>query len=76
MSDWYELIGQTPVRIEGDIIECARRFEGMDRRVDETRVFGCIVSTIFLGLDHNYPGGRGRPMLVRDDGPVARRGRI
>jgi hypothetical protein len=56
--DWYELIGQTPVRIEGDIIECARRFEGMDRRVASTTVLGmCLVSTVFLGLDHSCGGG-------------------
>jgi hypothetical protein len=58
MSDWYELIGQTAVRIEGDIIECAMRFEAMDRRVAETKVLGmCCVSTIFLGLDHSWHGG-------------------
>ena len=58
MSDWYELIGQTPVRIDGDILECARRMETLDRRVAETNVLGiCRVSTIFLGLDHSYFGG-------------------
>lgn len=62
-SEWYELIGQTPVRIEGDILECARRFEDMDRRVAQTTVFGmCYVSTIFLSLDHSW-GLRGRPLL-------------
>lgn len=59
MSDWYELIGQTAVRIEGDIIECALRFETMDRRVAETNVLGiCRVSTVFLSLDHSFSGGR------------------
>ena len=33
MSDWYELIGQTPVRIEGDILTKALSFEHADRRV-------------------------------------------
>jgi hypothetical protein len=58
MSDWYELIGQTPVRIQGDILEAAMKFETMDRRVAETAVLGmCNVSTIFLGLDHAFGGG-------------------
>ncbi len=59
MSDWYELIGQTPVKIEGDIIECARLFEQMERRVAITNVMGMVlVSTVFLGLDHSFRGGR------------------
>ena len=59
MSDWYELIGQTPVRIEGDIIEKSRRFGMMDRRVALTNLFDglCTVSTVFLGLDHSSPSG-------------------
>lgn len=58
MSDWYELIGQTPVKIEGDIIECAMRYEAMDRRVAQTTLFDmCRVSTIFLSLDHSWGGG-------------------
>ncbi len=62
MSDWYELIGQTPVRIEADILECARRFEAMDRRVASTKLFDlCVISTVFLGLDHSFFGGR--PLL-------------
>jgi hypothetical protein len=55
MSDWYELIGQTPVRMEGDIISKAMRFEQMERRVASTKVLGlCLVSTVFLGLDHGW----------------------
>jgi hypothetical protein len=58
VSDWYELIGQTPVLIQGDIIEAALKFEAMDRRVAETTLFGmCRVSTIFLSLDHSWNGG-------------------
>ena len=59
MSGWYELIGQTPVKMEGDIIECALRFENMERRVASTKVLGmCLVSTVFLGLDHGWnPSG-------------------
>jgi len=61
MSDYYELIGQTPVRV-GDVLEWASRFEAMDRRVAQTTLLGmCRVSTVFLGLDHNWRGGR--PLL-------------
>ena len=62
MSDYYELIGQTPVRIQGDVLEWARKFETMDRRVAHTRVLGrCDVSTVFLALDHSF--FQGPPLL-------------
>jgi hypothetical protein len=61
MMDYYELIGQTAVPV-GDVLEWARKFEEMDRRVAQTTLFGmCYVSTVFLGLDHG--SGRGRPIL-------------
>ena len=61
MSDYYELIGQTAVPV-GDVLEWARKFEDMDRRVAYMRVLGmCRVSTVFLGLDHGF--GRSRPIL-------------
>ena len=62
MSDYYELIGQTVVPVNGGALEWARTFEAADRRVAHTTVLGmCRVSTVFLGLDHGY--GRGRPLL-------------
>jgi len=62
MSDYYELIGQTVVPVDGGVLEWARKFEAMDRRVAHTRVLGmCNVSTVFLGLDHAWGGGR--PLL-------------
>jgi hypothetical protein len=58
MSDYYELIGQTAVPVHGDVLEWAQKFETMDRRVAETRLFGiCDVSTVFLGLDYSWGGG-------------------
>ena len=64
MADHYILVGQTPVPIHCDpdselgkanLLIWAREFEG-DRRVKETFLwFGlCRVSTVFLGLDHNF----------------------
>ena len=63
MSDWYELIGQTPIRRDGDIIEKARTFETADRRVALTNLFDglCTVSTVFLVIDHSW--GFGPPLL-------------
>lgn len=56
----YTLIGQTPVRCD-DMIEWATWYEHADRHVFSTRVGDYWVSTVFLGLDHNW--GRGRPIL-------------
>lgn len=61
MIDYYELIGQTAVPVD-DLVDWARKFEEMDRRVAQTTLFGmCYVSTVFLGLDHSF--GSGRPLL-------------
>ena len=57
MSDYYELIGQTVVPVQGGVLEWAEKLEVMDRRVAYTRVLGmCDVSTVFLGLDHAFHG--------------------
>jgi hypothetical protein len=76
VSDHYILIGQTPVPLDCDpytpqgianLIQWGRELETCDRRVAFTRVLGlCYVSTVFLGLDHNYErlmGGDGPPIL-------------
>ena len=61
MSDKYVLVGQTPVPVD-DLLKWAVQFEVMDRRVAFTRVFDLVdVSTVFLGLDHSFHGGR--PLL-------------
>jgi hypothetical protein len=61
VSDKYLLVGQTPVPCV-DLLTWAREFETMDRRVAETTVGDFWVSTVFLGLDHNW-GHRGSPLL-------------
>jgi hypothetical protein len=62
MLEHYTLIGQTPV-IESDLLTWARAFEIAERRVALTRVLDlCEVSTIFLGLDHNW-SREGPPIL-------------
>jgi hypothetical protein len=49
----YKLDGKTPVPCE-DIIEWAMWYEKADTRVALDTVYGIRVSTIFLGLDHNF----------------------
>ncbi len=57
----YILIGQTPVE-EPDLFKWADWFETIDnRRVALTELPECCISTVFLGLDHNF--GCGRPLL-------------
>jgi hypothetical protein len=52
---WYKLIGKLAVPCS-DMMEWARWFETANRRVMLTAVGPLEVSTVFLGLDHNYPG--------------------
>ncbi len=64
MSDFYILDGeQRPVKVEGPdaVLEWGRWFEVADeeRRVALDEVGGACISTVFLGLDHNWS----------DDGP-------
>jgi hypothetical protein len=53
----YILIGQTPV-LEPDLLTWAEWFEHSERHVMETFVGPFRVSTVFLGLDHSFSGGR------------------
>ena len=57
----YMLKGKEPVPVE-DVIEWGRWFEDADRSVASTVLEnGVRVSTVFLGLDHNF--GSGEPVL-------------
>lgn len=59
---WYVLKDKVPILVD-DIEEWAKIFEGDDlRRVASTHLKGDIhVSTVFLGLDHQW--GDGPPLL-------------
>ena len=57
MSDMYILDGHEPVP-EPDVIAWARWFESADRQVRDTARDDVRVSTVFLGLDHGFPGRR------------------
>jgi hypothetical protein len=56
----YTLIGQTPVP-EPDFLRWAEAFENSDRRVAQAQVGNFFVSTVFLGIDHQF--GNGPPLL-------------
>lgn len=60
MSDKYILIGKEPI-LEKDLLKWARKFETVDRRVARDKIGKVSVSTVFLGLDHNFDGGK--PLL-------------
>lgn len=57
----YVLIGQTPVP-EPDIHKWAFWMESGDRVVFQDHVGSGLISTVFLGLDHNH-WGEGPPLL-------------
>ena len=61
----YILKGKKPVR-EYDLMKWAIWFESADRQVDLTNIDSLdgsiMISTVFLGLDHNF-SGQGAPLL-------------
>lgn len=57
MSDRYILDSHgEPIPCE-DLIEWGKWMGVMDRHVALTKVYGVRISTVFLGLDHNFYGG-------------------
>lgn len=57
----YVLLGQTPVE-EPDVLKWAEWFGNLENRVVfQTEIPGGMVSTVFLGLDHQF--GKGPPLL-------------
>ena len=53
----YILEGREPKAVD-DVIEWARWFEKADLHVAKTKILSDVeVSTVFLGLDHNFSGG-------------------
>jgi hypothetical protein len=59
MSDKYILDGHTPV--PASLLQWAAWFETAERRVATTDKGEIRVSTVFLGLNHNF--GKGAPLL-------------
>lgn len=58
----YVLDGHTPVE-EPDLEQWARWFAAADRHVREDTVGDTRVSTVFLGIDHNFGFHNSRPVL-------------
>ena len=58
-NNHYILNGKKPVKC--DLHTWAKWFESSNRHVRSTKFFGIHVSTVFLGLNHNY--GPGDPLL-------------
>ena len=56
MSDKYILKDRKPVRCD-DLVEWSKQFGSASRIVAQTNVRGINVSTVFLGIDHNFSGG-------------------
>lgn len=63
MTDKYILAedGKTPVPCD-DLLEWGRWLQGRDRRVAYTKTWTHRVSTVFLGLNHNFEE-QGEPLL-------------
>lgn len=55
MSDKYILVGHEPRPAE--LMDWAKWYETADRHVANDTVGDVKVSTVFLGLDHNWGGG-------------------
>lgn len=60
MNGLYILVDRVPVEIE-DTIEWGRWLQAADRVVKQDKWGDVMVSTVFLGMDHQY--GTGRPLL-------------
>ena len=58
----YKLDAQGEPIPEPDLMTWAEWIETADRQVARDRIGNVEVSTVFLGLDHNY-SGRGDPIL-------------
>lgn len=61
---YYVLDGHEPRPLYGPdaVLEWGRWFETCTRRVDFTDLGWCSVSTVFLGIDHNF-SRQGPPLL-------------
>ena len=74
MSEWpryYILVDRLPVAVDHDT--WMRWFETSDRQIGDDKIGKTRVSTVFLGIDHNFYGSSG-PLLFQSlifDGPLA-----
>lgn len=57
MGGKYILVNGKPKK-EPDLIKWANWFETADRTIKKETINGVYISTVFLGLDHNFSGGK------------------
>lgn len=63
MNNKYILVGRNPV-ICNDLTEWCKWFQDSKNRVvAQEKVGSAMISTVFLGLDHNFYGETGDPVL-------------
>lgn len=60
MNKNYILEGKIPKQCD-DISEWARQFQTQNRIVEQTKIGNVKISTVFLGVDHSFDGGK--PLL-------------
>lgn len=60
MSHYY--LNEDKTYRPAELMEWAEQFEHMERHVADDNLNGKRVSTVWLGLDHNYSGGK--PLLL------------
>ena len=62
MTNQKYILGKNHELIEADLMTWARFFEDIDNRRVANDFIGKIqISTVFLGIDHNF--GKGKPLL-------------
>jgi hypothetical protein len=59
MSKYYILEGRKAV--QADLMTWAKAFESQDRKVAKTAIGDYLVSTVFVGINHQY--GEGPPLF-------------
>ena len=59
---YYILKGHEAVPTDDDILAWAKWFEKSDRHVANETIGNARISTVFLGLDHNF-GPQGPPLI-------------
>lgn len=58
----YILQEDGEIRKEPDLLKWAKQFEKADRHVGNDTIGDIVISTVFLGIDHNH-GNDGKPIL-------------
>lgn len=61
MNNKYILDEKGNPKSEPDILKWSKWFETAERHIGDDKIDGVKISTVFLGLDHNF--GEGKPIL-------------